>query len=93
MALFSKSHYVWLESFFRDEIHAAKKRDEKAGGLGIREKYLQELINRLGKEIEANNNGFDRARFEMAIYCPDLESEEELKDEIRKQYQNFSEPA
>jgi hypothetical protein len=72
MALFSKSHYVWLESFFRDEIHAAKKKDV-TNNTKSNELYLQELINRLGKEIEANNNGFDRTRFEMAIYCPDLE--------------------
>jgi hypothetical protein len=86
MALFSKSHYIWLESFFRDELRLAKQKDLRAGNLGIREKYLGELIISLASEIDQNNNGFDKQRFLNAIYNP-------LSEEENKQYQNFSEPA
>ena len=77
--LFSKSHYVWLESFFRDEVRNRKT--------PLAKEELNITIHDLADEIESANRGFDKARFLTAIYSPI--TEEEKKNEIRKQYLNF----
>ncbi len=88
MSLFSKQQYIWLASFFRDELNRAKILDKPENKniyekYQIRTEYLNSLISNLGKELEQTSPTFNRERFEKAIY---FQTEEEKKDEIRKRY-------
>ncbi len=66
MATFSKRHYVWLASFFRDEIQKAKKTHKS-----WYEHYdLDVTIENMANCLFQDNKEFDKQRFLDAIYDP-----------------------
>lgn len=69
MSLFSKPQYVWLASFFRDELKTARQIDENCDdALSDEEDSIRALIERLGTELEQTNPTFDKSRFLKTIY-------------------------
>lgn len=69
MAIFSKHDYIWLASFFRDEIYRAKLEDDKDHSENkIRQNFTKELIKNLSTDLKSDNQMFDEKRFYDSIY-------------------------
>ena len=75
MALFSKRHYVWLASFFRDETLKIRGDIYERQYPYHSEVILKQTINNLANSLYEDNHEFNKQRFLDAIYDP-----REIKD-------------
>lgn len=66
LALFSKRHYTWLASVFRDINHDAKTWDSELS----KEDYIEDVIEELCGAFKSDNPCFDRDKFFDNVYNP-----------------------
>jgi hypothetical protein len=72
MSTFSKSQYIWLESFFRDEVH----RTNIDGDYEKKSETRIIILNLCEALYEESPNGFNKKRFLDAIYKSPIKIEE-----------------
>jgi len=63
MSHFSKSHYVWLSSFFRDELYASRNANEL-----LIKATQKTIIENLANAFEKESPGFNKQLFLDNIY-------------------------
>lgn len=65
MSTFGKSQYIWLESFFRDELYRIRKESPQCVNV------LEEIISNLSSQFRQDSpHGFDTDRFYRDIFNP-----------------------